>query len=434
MQHLDEGIIHAWVDDPASIEAGERATIEQHLATCATCASALAEARGLIAASSRLVLALDDLPGRARAIGTAPVRKRWRRPSLFVGVPIATLLAASLVMVLLSGRGDKVAVPNHRTANVNAPTPAQDRVAPPSGSATASPLVPPAGNGEAVAAAARQGRAESEAVTSKLAAGNSPAKAIRIAEVPESLRMAPPPRGGDSTAGRTVTLDAISSARRDSLGQGRGRDSANAVAARTADSANRAAAALATRPTSQLVASSATSTAADSGRGTVGGVVAGGAAAASALVGRGAAGGRGGGAGGGGAGGGGGGGGGGRGGRAGVPVAQFIGCYAVPAPTRARIGQVFGDSLSALLPARFSVRVDTSLAGTVRSIIWSLDSSTVTPLAWVYSGSSIVVRSPSGVSMVVITRGAPPDTMQAAIQGQPASIDRIPCVAGGGGF
>ncbi len=60
MEHIDEGTIHAWLD--GALPPDEGARIEAHVASCAECAAAVAEARGLIAASSRILAALDDVP------------------------------------------------------------------------------------------------------------------------------------------------------------------------------------------------------------------------------------------------------------------------------------------------------------------------------------------------------------------------------------
>ena len=73
MQHPDEGTIHAWLDGQLSAE--ESAAIEAHSAGCADCAAVIAEAHGLIAASSRIVSALDVVPG-----GVIPARAQARRP------------------------------------------------------------------------------------------------------------------------------------------------------------------------------------------------------------------------------------------------------------------------------------------------------------------------------------------------------------------
>jgi len=60
MQHLDDGTIHAWLD--GALGTGEAAAVEAHVAACRACADRVAEARGLIAASSRILTALDDVP------------------------------------------------------------------------------------------------------------------------------------------------------------------------------------------------------------------------------------------------------------------------------------------------------------------------------------------------------------------------------------
>ena len=60
MQHLDEGTIHAWLDD--QLPPDEAKAVEAHVAECRQCADAVAEARGLIAASSRILMSLDGVP------------------------------------------------------------------------------------------------------------------------------------------------------------------------------------------------------------------------------------------------------------------------------------------------------------------------------------------------------------------------------------
>ena len=61
MQHLDEGTIHAWLD--GQLPQDEAQQVEAHVAECRQCADSVAEARGLIAASSRILTALDNIPG-----------------------------------------------------------------------------------------------------------------------------------------------------------------------------------------------------------------------------------------------------------------------------------------------------------------------------------------------------------------------------------
>jgi hypothetical protein len=72
MQHLDEGMIHTWLD--GELPTQEAAAVEAHVAECAQCAAAAAEARGFIAGSSRILTALDDAPR-----GVIPIRPVVRR-------------------------------------------------------------------------------------------------------------------------------------------------------------------------------------------------------------------------------------------------------------------------------------------------------------------------------------------------------------------
>ena len=61
MQHLDEGTMHAWLD--GELPPAERQAAEEHVASCDECKAAGAEVRGFIAASSRILTALDAVPG-----------------------------------------------------------------------------------------------------------------------------------------------------------------------------------------------------------------------------------------------------------------------------------------------------------------------------------------------------------------------------------
>jgi hypothetical protein len=75
MQHLDEGTIHSWLDGALSAE--EAARVSAHVEECPQCAAAVAEARGFIAASSRILTALDNVPQGVVPIGAHGKPRNW---------------------------------------------------------------------------------------------------------------------------------------------------------------------------------------------------------------------------------------------------------------------------------------------------------------------------------------------------------------------
>lgn len=92
MQHPDEGTIHAWLD--GALSADEAARVDTHVKECAQCQAAVAEARGFIAASSRILTALDNVP-RGVIPAAAPRRVQpwvWRVAATVVVVAGATAL------------------------------------------------------------------------------------------------------------------------------------------------------------------------------------------------------------------------------------------------------------------------------------------------------------------------------------------------------
>ena len=108
MPRPDEGLIHAWLDGQLPPE--DAARVEQLAAADPEWGAAVAEARGLIAASSRILSSLDHAP-----VGVIPERKTpqpaWR-------MPWWTKVAAAVVVVaggslLVFGRAD---VPEMATA------------------------------------------------------------------------------------------------------------------------------------------------------------------------------------------------------------------------------------------------------------------------------------------------------------------------------
>jgi hypothetical protein len=100
MQHPDEGTIHSWLD--GALSADEAARVEAHTKECPQCAAAVAEARGFIAASSRILTALDNAP--RGVIPAAPSKKRidplvWR-----VAATVLVVAAGTLVVFRNGGR------------------------------------------------------------------------------------------------------------------------------------------------------------------------------------------------------------------------------------------------------------------------------------------------------------------------------------------
>ncbi|MBA3343294.1 MAG: zf-HC2 domain-containing protein [Gemmatimonadaceae bacterium] len=97
MQHPDEGMIHSWLDGELSPE--EASHIEMHIAECAQCAGVVAEARGLVAASSRILIALDDVPGNVIPI-SAPRKRAWySRNDMRAAAALLLVASASLLVV-----------------------------------------------------------------------------------------------------------------------------------------------------------------------------------------------------------------------------------------------------------------------------------------------------------------------------------------------
>jgi hypothetical protein len=130
MTHIDEGTIHAWLD--GQLDATRAREVETHVASCAQCSDAVAEARGLIAGSSRVLLALDDVPGgvvpaTSKAAPPKPPRRKWQAAKWVTSV--SALAAAVIVAVVLrqSSQSETANVAIHdsnRTSPVAAAAPA----------------------------------------------------------------------------------------------------------------------------------------------------------------------------------------------------------------------------------------------------------------------------------------------------------------------
>lgn len=119
MPHPDDGLIHAWLD--GELDAAESARVSELVARDRDWAAAAAEARGLIAASSRITVALDGVPGNVvpRKQPSSPAG-RW-----------STIRAAALILVVASaatlwhfeGRGRALDQPESAPRVQASPTP-----------------------------------------------------------------------------------------------------------------------------------------------------------------------------------------------------------------------------------------------------------------------------------------------------------------------
>jgi hypothetical protein len=104
MQHLDEGTIHAWLDN--ALAGDEAASVAKHVDECRDCAGLVAEARGMIVAAGNIVAALDNVRGGVIPAPTpAPTPPRavagqaslWRRLHF---TPTRAALAATLLIAV----------------------------------------------------------------------------------------------------------------------------------------------------------------------------------------------------------------------------------------------------------------------------------------------------------------------------------------------
>jgi hypothetical protein len=107
-RHPDDGTLLAFVED--QLPAGERERIATHVDWCAECAATVAEARGMIAAASRIVGALDDVPA-----GVLPAR-RVRRIPRWTAAAAVLVLSAGVSTVLVQQRATEKAAPTERAA------------------------------------------------------------------------------------------------------------------------------------------------------------------------------------------------------------------------------------------------------------------------------------------------------------------------------
>ena len=107
MQHPDEGTIHAWLDGELSPSEAEQ--VETHTRECAECAQKVAEARGLIAASTRILTALDNVPSGVvpSATPSQPRIRRWYDRTDIRAAAVFLFFAGASLVALRVGRNTK---------------------------------------------------------------------------------------------------------------------------------------------------------------------------------------------------------------------------------------------------------------------------------------------------------------------------------------
>ena len=98
MQHPDEGTIHSWLD--GALSSDDAARLEAHVKECPQCAAAVAEARGFMAAASRILTALDNAP---RGVVPAAAPKKRVDPMLWRVAATVLVVAAGTLVVFRSG-------------------------------------------------------------------------------------------------------------------------------------------------------------------------------------------------------------------------------------------------------------------------------------------------------------------------------------------
>lgn len=219
--HPDEGTLHAYLD--GEVAADEIVRLERHVAECASCAAALAEARGLVAAASRTISALDAAPASggptaARAISPARAPATKARPFRVPFARAAALLllaGGTAAVVTRIGTLDVVEPPTAETFTTDASL-SEDRSLPAAavpapirtGTPTTTPATPPGlalrdaqanarvgspGSGEKRSPQARAGSVAGTASTVIASPISPPPSVSAAASAAPSLSALPPP-------------------------------------------------------------------------------------------------------------------------------------------------------------------------------------------------------------------------------------------------
>jgi len=208
MQHPDEGTIHAWLD--GAVPEAEARAIEAHVTACDQCGSAVAEARGFMAASSRILSALDEVPGGVlpassavpvtRADAAVSVSRYERRRRLGVYARIAAALAfVTAGGVTLARMGDQGLRPGDVRDAASAVVPRGSVAV---GAATAVPAVP----GTAATPAPTRA-AESVQMEARKPAPRAPAAAAQQKFALDATTEQSAKQAYDAAAGKPARID-----------------------------------------------------------------------------------------------------------------------------------------------------------------------------------------------------------------------------------
>ncbi len=194
MQHPDEGTIHAWLD--GALSADEAARVDAHVKDCQQCQAAVAEARGFIAASSRILTALDNAP---RGVIPAAAPKKRIDPMVWKIAATVLVVATGTFVVLNSGSSEDKTERNVFTAAARQESQA---VSAPSTANSATPTAPVADeaatNARAGAPAGANGSApivQRKIATAPAAAGGVTGGRTSRESAPEILNRAAAGRG-----------------------------------------------------------------------------------------------------------------------------------------------------------------------------------------------------------------------------------------------
>jgi hypothetical protein len=181
-EHIDEGTIHAWLD--GALPPDESTQVEVVAQSCHECSARVAEARGLIAASSRILSSLDAVPAGVipgsgvqgdqlaalRARRQASTRRWWQDRRVMVAASLVFVAGASS-LVLRQSSEDVLSPTTQLTAE-------SDRAAPDSMLSGVPPSAAPA------PIASRESRArDSKAEQTNAAADMAQTKAATAARV-----------------------------------------------------------------------------------------------------------------------------------------------------------------------------------------------------------------------------------------------------------